>query len=341
MSIWNKVLIGLIIPVALLFTFVAMRALKTHQYWRGLVQKMDKKLDTLDSENSVLADGDSTTNTLGVRQLTLALHKLTLNRGRIWTNVTPGGYNAETGALSVKTDLPNPNGIQVGNVLYIFDEAPVQKGGRYLGAFTVTAKADKQLQLQPGVMMTHSEVERLQQKSTGRWVMYDVIPADDHEAFTKLDDAARKAMLPATSAEEYVKDGKVQADGTKFARQLRDYGVLLSSYYRQRSLQFELLAAAKTDNHYLQNALADARKQEQFHNSEINTLKATLADEQRKLETVQAHLQAVEKKLAEVRSGVQELIKANRLTASRIAWIQSEATRKIDQRTQRMAQMTK
>ncbi len=332
MSVWNKVLIGLIILASLSFTYFAMRALKVHQVWRASVEKMDKKLETLQEDSEVQQDH--------VREATLELHKLMLNRGRIWTNVTPGGFNAETSALSVTTDLPNPNGIEVGNVLYIFDQAPVQEGGRYLGVFIVTAKADKQVQLKPGVMMTRAEVDQLQ-KSLGPWVMYDVMPSDSHEVLAKLDEATKKAMFPENCVEEYLKDGTVQADGKKYERQLRDYRVLLTDYYRQRALLFELLAAAQTDNHYLQNALTDARKQEQFRNSEINSLKATLADEQRQLGAVKTHLAAVEDKLKEIRDGVQQLTEANRQTAAKVARIQLEAIRQIDERTQRMAQTTK
>lgn len=338
MSIWNKVLIGLIIPASLCFIFFAMRALKTHQYWRDIAQKLEKKTETLVEQNAILMDGKpGTKDPHCIREAKLQLHKLLMNRGRIWRNVTPGGYNAETGALIVTTDLPNPNGIEVGTVLYLFSQAGVPQGGRYLGAFNVVAKADKQLQMQPSVMMTRPEVERLQ-KSPGPWVMYDVIPSDEHAVLAKMDDAARRADLPASSVEEYLKDGKAQPDGSKYVRPLRDYRVLLTDYYHQRAVMFELLDAARKDNHYLQNALADARKQEQFHNTEINTLRGLLAEEQRKLVAVKTHLKAVEDKFGEVRSGIQELTQANRTMVGRIAWIQAEATRLIDQRTQHMAQ---
>ncbi len=36
MSIWNKVLLGVIIVASLGMFYMAMRTLQTHAYWRGL-----------------------------------------------------------------------------------------------------------------------------------------------------------------------------------------------------------------------------------------------------------------------------------------------------------------
>ena len=41
MSIWNKILIGLIFVASVAFFYMAARTLKTHQYWRSVAQGYD------------------------------------------------------------------------------------------------------------------------------------------------------------------------------------------------------------------------------------------------------------------------------------------------------------
>lgn len=333
----NKVLLGLIVFASLFFLFFAARALKTHQCWRQRVAASEKKWASEEKMRLELLGETDASERVGLRQAKFRLHNLLANRGRVWSHAVPGAFQAETGNVTVTTEKPNPQGM-VGTVLFAFSETPVKDGGRYLGQFTVTSQAEKQLQLQPSEMMTHAEVQRLQKSTNGPWILYDILPSDDHETFAGLDEATKRAMLPASSVEEYLTDGQTQPDGSKVERKLRDYGVLFAGYHRQRAMLFEQLAAAKHDKHYLLNAVAGAHKQEQFHNTEINTLKANLAEEQRRLAAVQTHLQAVETTLADTQTQIHELTAANRTLVSKIARIQLEATRQIDERTQGVVQ---
>ena len=335
MSIWNKVLIGLILVISPAFFFFGVRALKTHQYWQEIASKLEPKIEEVKKENDILKDG-APDGTRGVRQVKLDLHKILLDRGRVWTNVTPGGFDAQTGAVAATTDLPDPSGIEVDTVLHVFEEKPVEEGGHYLGQFIVKGKADKQLQLQPAVKMTPAETERLKQ-SRGPWVLRDVVPVDDHDIFAGVDEAKMRAMLPDASEEGYLKHGQPGPDGKPSSRDLRDYRVLMDTYYGHRAVLAELLEAAKRDNQYLQAALADAKQQEQFRNQEIDSLKTLLAEETRQLDAVTAHLKAVQDKLAELRTGVDQLIQSNRQTAGQVAQIQLEAIRRVDEETNRMA----
>ncbi len=339
MSIWNKVLIGLILAIAPAFFFFGARALKTHQHWRVKAAEAEKKLEELKKENSLLEDGNFAEGIRGVRQVKLDLHKLLLDRGRVWRNVAPGAPNPQTGAIMCTTDLPNPNGIAVKTVLQVFEQAPVAEGGRYLGEFIVTAKADKQLELQPAVKLTAEETEQLTQ-SRGPWVLRDVVPVDEHEIFAGLDEARIRAMFPEATVDEYLKHGQKGPGGEMYTRQLRDYGVLLTCYHQHRAVLRELLEAAKRDNQYLQAALADAKRQQQFRNEDFDRLKSLFTEETRQLDAVKSHLEAVQDKLAQLRNGVDQLIEANQQTAGQLAQVQLEAIRRVDERTSRMAQLS-
>lgn len=337
MSIWNKVLIGLILVVTPAGFIFGARALKTHKYWREIAQKAETNLETARQEIETLQEGSPAgEGARGIRQVKLDLHKMLLDRGRVWRNVSPGNVNAQTGAISVATDLPDPNGIEVQTVLHLFEEQPAEQKGRYLGEFIVTGKANKQLEMQPSYKMTPEEINRIK-LSRGPWVLRDVLPVDGQEIFAGLDETTIRAMFPESTVDEYLRHGKKGDDGNIFSREFRDYGVLLTSFHQHRAVLAELLAAAKRDNEYLQAALADAKQQEQFRNTEIDALKTLLAEENRQLDAVTNHLKAVQAKLVELRQGVDQLIEANRQAAGQVAKIHMEVIERIDEDSRRMA----
>jgi hypothetical protein len=136
-----------------------------------------------------------------------------LNRGRVWQRCAPQQVNAQTGEASVVTEFPNHQ-IKLQTVLWVFDEADVKNGGRYLGQFTVAnigGQDERMLQLQPSMQMSQQERVGLQQsasRSGASWALYEVMPVDTHEAFAELDDDQLKSLLPQ-SFRDYVQDGQI------------------------------------------------------------------------------------------------------------------------------------
>ena len=81
------------------------------------------------------------------------------------------------------------------------------------------------------------------------------MPQDSHEIFAALSDAEKKALLPADSVAEYLKDGRPAAkddpkecvvDG-KYVRPLRDYDVLFRADQEKRILLTDSTVAATWD----------------------------------------------------------------------------------------------
>lgn len=351
MSIWNKVLVGFIFVASLVFFALAARVLKTHQYWREAAQKLQADLKAEEARQVVLLDGDA--GTMGLRKAKLEMYSLMVDRGRVWRNCTPqrvqaGGNQGVT--LSLATDLPDPHGIPVKAVLFIFeqkdvhfDEKGVPDGGRYLGQFTVTAVGDKSVQLVPSMALDATELERLQ-KSQGPWSLYEIMPVDQHQLLAELSEDEIQAMFPKSTVEEYLADrraveaGATNPDAPKPSRQLRDYEVLFGAQHMLRSMRTDEMAAATRDVSFLQSALADAKRQVQFRQDEIAQLKQDSTEEAKQRDEVAAHRQALETTLASVQSNITELLKSNQSLAGEIARIQMQATRQIDERTRRMAQ---
>jgi hypothetical protein len=212
MSTWNKVLIGLIFVASIAFFILGARALKTHQYWRTQAAEYEEALATeLESYDDLREQ---------VRQLRLDLHEQLVDRGRVWYGCRPqpSPGTKTTGAVVVAVEFPDPHQITPNSVLRVFDELPIENGGRYLGQFAVAGvggQANTEVQLQPSMRMIQGELDRLAQ-SAGRngatWALYEIMPIDNHRSLTELSEDELKAMLPQVPPEivdEYVSDGQL------------------------------------------------------------------------------------------------------------------------------------
>jgi uncharacterized membrane-anchored protein YhcB (DUF1043 family) len=362
MNIWNKALVGCIIATSLGLFYTAMRTLKTHQNWRAQARTLEKSIKDLDARNvetqAKLADTQ------------LSLKKLVNDRGRVWRNCGPDQADAQSGKVPVTIDQAEPHGIDNKLVLYVFEEADVDKGGQYVGEFTVDAVADKQVTLKPSRDLTPREFQRLGQSTQGKkpWVLYEKMPFDNHDALADLSEAEKKAVLPAETLNQYVKDGQqatweqidewkvqgtlvddkgkpmVDEDGKKkagkgtYVRQLRDYKTLFDWYGGDRTRLADLLASTERDTKLMEDAVADAQRDVEFQKKEIGVLKEELTAHQAELAAIRAHFQAVRQKVAKIAADLNQLMQSNRTKAAELARLQSQATRLIDERAGAMAQ---
>jgi soluble cytochrome b562 len=141
-------------------------------------------------------------------------------------------------------------------------------------------------------------------------------------------------VLPGASVvEKEIKQGK-----GKYLRRLRDYNVLLTDCYLQRSTLVRRMQNAAEDLAYVKAALADADEQEKFRERE----KALLTAEKQKAEyertAVKGWLQKLAGEVKAYQDAVNRLITQNMAVAAQIDKIQQDAERRIDARTGRMAQ---
>jgi predicted RNase H-like nuclease (RuvC/YqgF family) len=83
-----------------------------------------------------------------------------------------------------------------------------------------------------------------------------------------------------------------------------------------------------------------AKKEVEACQKDVSKFKDEMAQLARQRDAVAAHREAVKAKLAEVQQTMTATMTRNRELVGEIARIQLEATRKIDLRTERMAQLT-
>ncbi len=304
MSIWNKVLIGFISLASVVFFYMGARTLKTQQYWRELAREHQEQIDATEQQSCQLVDGGQEENEevgLGIERLRLDLHKLLIDRGRVWYNCEPQQVDPQTGQVTVATDLPDPHRIAEKTVLYVFEEADVQQQGSYLGEFKVTAAPEKerQVQFEPSMKLTQRELQRLG-RSKGPWTLYEIMPIDDN----------------------------------------CDYEVFFKWYHHWRSVLFDLEESAERDYQYAKVALDGAQRQVALREEEVAQLEQKKVDIVLQRDAAAAHHKLLKAKVAALRAAVTRMIASNKAAAGQIAKIQLEAARQIDARTQRVAQST-
>lgn len=347
MSIWNKILLGLIFVASVAFFYLGARAMKVQTVWRNNIRKFEEAVGKENSHLSGLKGLETAAKPgeTNLRKAAIELHKLQLH-GRIWRDVTrqtvdlvKDAKGKDTINVSLNVPAPAPHQISQGMVCYLFDKKNFEEGGRYLGEFSAVAVADKQVQLQPTKKFSDREINALK-NSQGPWFLFEAMPVDDHEIFQDYEGLDK--LIPASTLNEYVQDGKPtdpnNKESAKFERKLRDYEVLFQVYHKKWSVWTDSMEAIKRDRAFVETALADAKEQVDQRDKEIVQTKAELTDETRKRNAVAKHLKSVETKLVEVNAAIRALDKSNRAMAAEIARIQLEATRRIDAQSRKMAQ---
>jgi len=325
MSIWNKVLLGLIFITSVVFFVAAVRALKTHEAWHGSYENHLAKLEKTTQESLGYTEG--TPSAPGIRQWKVAVGKLTAERGRVWPNVTAHRFDAASNRVFVVPTLAPPHPTKSADVqLFLFEEATEGQGGAYLGEFTIKS-VGQEWTLAPTWTLSPERRTRLEQ-SRGPWMMCEVLPAS----------------IPGFQPEDIQKpagEGPAEAsprDAAQPEAEAVKYEVLFTDYYRQMTVLRDQIATLTADNAALDDAEAKAQQRIADLNKEITEVTAELAKAAATRDAVAAHRKAIAAKLAEVQAAIDETRESNRIAAAEIAAIQLEATKRIDERTRRMVQ---
>ncbi|NQT39278.1 MAG: hypothetical protein HQ581_17400 [Planctomycetes bacterium] len=152
MSIWNKILLGLIFPAAVAFAYLAMRQLKIEDHWRDKAADFEARIEKAEHRQGQLVDGvKGDPDQPGIQQLQLKLSSVMTGRQRIWTDCMPRARSIIPDAPSFTVDIssPDPHKMFEGMVVQIFEQ-PDDSVGRmgdpgqtYLGEFEVV-KADQE-----------------------------------------------------------------------------------------------------------------------------------------------------------------------------------------------------
>jgi hypothetical protein len=365
----HVVLVFFVFLAAGVFWYLSAATMKAHKTYQEEHDRLKARAEQLAEMNDALRNGttdarvladlqaDSITLSAGIDELAHQIHRMTLDRGRVWRDTQPEGVEAD-GAAQVSIEAPVPHQIAVGTVLFLFEQDTDDQAGRYLGEFEVTAAPEGSITLAPLLQMDQVSLTRLT-KSPGPWALYEVMPIDRHDVFAGLEEAELKAMIPAASAVEYLRDGTeaeaddpaervvgFKRDGTvagpeeqdrvverKYIRELRDYERLFRALNKQQFESINSRERLTRDKSLLDDALAKAKADVAFREEEKKRLAADLDYFQKELGLVTAHAQKIDALLKTIQSRVDALLAQNRQIAASIAKRQLEMAAEIERRT--------
>ena len=270
------------------FFYLSARTLRTHQAWGKALNQAEKDTAVQEQRLRELQEGSPSgpdgQPEKGIRQLRHDLERLTLDRGGVLRDVEVAGY--KEGAVQLKPKSPN-HGLVVDNVVFAFEQAPYEEGGRYAGEFKVKSVAEEggDIAVVPTLPPSPAEVQALE-KAKGPWALYTTMPIDDPAEFASLDEATRAKLLPKDSVEAFGK-----ADRT-----LYDYHAFFQDNYVQRALIADSIATTTSNIQRTEAATKECNAEIGYRQTEqknlasdlghINTELKAVADYQSKLEGV-------------------------------------------------------
>lgn len=337
MHLANKIMLGFLAFLSLVFFVLGARVLKTQDEYRTRFNQLERTFAAAEKQNETLLRGTGP-DMPGIQQLRSELDHVTVGRGNVWYNVMPGEIAPDTGVVNVTVGGESPTPLAADRIVYAFGDR--EAGHGYLGEFRVTSVEGAQATLTPAARLTGGEIERLEQRP-GPWTLYNVMPADSHAIFAELPEEQLAELLPVDTLGEYRKDQQPAdpndppervIDG-KYERQLRDYVGEFREFSRLRSVYLDRVAAAQKDNQYLSETIQKGEQTVDFRSQQIAETKnsiARLTDENR---AVANHRQSLESQLADVRTSIEQLNQENQRLAARLAQWQFDTLDRVNRRT--------
>lgn len=264
---------------------------------------------------------------------------------------------------------PQGHGLTVDAIVYVFENgapnpAAPDQGAQYIGEFKVVQANDVGVMLEPVQALNQFTGNRLvksiqaAQAQKVTWSLYELMPADSHELFAKLDEAAKRSLLPATSVEEYIRQGtpatdddgedvayfdeagnrlgpddQAKATEKRYDRPLRDYGYLFAEQMRERVVMEADVAALKQQIADLATAQANAKKLEAHRTAERTALQQDKKSMERDLAFITKLLATINSQIANAKSQVSDLLTANASMAQSLIDKQLAELKTIDERS--------
>lgn len=258
MSVWNKVMLPMIVLLAIFAVLWSAKELKIESEWGKAVASLEKAQEkTEQSIERLMNNADELPKWEALE------YALVSDVAENWRGCDPIAVQDNDGQVSVNFTLATPgaSGMNTGEVIYIFDERTVPNGGGYLGRFHLTQISDNKMDAVSFDILEPIEIERLQRsvQDKAKWSVHSKAPTDRPDFFVAMNDSDRRKYLPEKVLELYTKD-----------YQPIDFGLLLATYYRYRVELRERLLSAQNEYRSMLESQEIADKQQRELRQEID-----------------------------------------------------------------------
>jgi hypothetical protein len=279
----------------------------------------------------------------------------------VWAGVKAGRVDVRAGQVPVSIPAPKPHGLQKDSIVYAFEQAPAgappNQKGQYLGEFRVTEVSDAGAVLKSVQGLDQRTAARLEAsaRSNRTWKLYEKMPLDSHELFAGLTPEQLKQLLPASTVNEYIRQGtpatpdddenhragyddhgervgpndKDKAVKWVYDRPLRDYAYLFTEFARERAQMAARIAGLKEDNARLEEARQSALRLAEERKAQIQALSSDLGNMKRDRQAIEQLRSTVSAQLTNARTQRDELIKKNAKNAQKFVNTQLTQLREI------------
>ncbi len=303
---WTQLVLVLSIFFAAIgVLFLGADTLRIHKNLRTNIPRLEKQLTSYQKQNKDLLNG--TGDQLGILELDHRLQIVARERGRVWRGVVFSGQVDPQGRVTIEINKPSPHGLEQDAILYAFEAgnpnmADPASGAQYLGEFRVAEVQAGGAMLDPILLIDKRAGQRLA-ASERPWSLYETMPIDRHRLFAGRPEAELRAMLPAESAEEYLRHGTkatddddqwhvtgLDEDGQRvgpdnidsavkrlYDRSLRDYAFIFNQLASEKVVALAKQRAVTEDNTKLDKALAGAKKTGLFRQRQLDSFSNDLA----------------------------------------------------------------
>ena len=346
MNIWNKVLIGLICLLAILATFWSAKVLD-HYTKRGAESKkiVDETANALKSIETY-KDYDKGIPMMEVRNAALLADRAENWRGCIPKSVKRLPTNRAEIVFSVKQEPVAT--MTVGDTIYLFDQRPFGKGGKYLGRFAISKIQGADVIAESLDVLTDSELQNLEssqqeiarqnvpvqsvQDDMGQgtqeqpvevqaaWSIFSRCPTDRYDLFKDLSDEEKEKYLPESVLALYI-----QAPEDFKAI---DFGTLFTYYYQKRIETSAQLAEKLMHQSTIDESNRLASEALTFSKNENEQLKSEIGQMKTQLKEIEELCDALNKICDETKTQIQETQRENERMAAEIRKMQMEALQK-------------